>query len=485
VRSASREGDALLGLDLGTSSAKVAAFDLRGRCLAQATTSYETAYPGEGRAEQRVEQWQAVLQAALQDLARQLGSEVSRIAGLGLSGHGPGFVLVDAQHRALTPAITWQDTRAEPFGQRLVERVGPDWVGNGLPLAGLPARLAWALATIPELASRARWAMGVKDYLALWLTGKLATDPSSSAGGEAWSAPVFAELGWSLDRLPPVHPPTSVVGTLRPEIAPATGWPAGLPVVLGLLDGAAASLGSGALRPGETIGSLGTSAVLRFVLARPIPPQQRLDAALFCWPYVDGRWIAGGNAKSGGAALAWLARVLGLDVATLAAAAAASPPGSRGVLFLPYLAGRGSPSADSEARGAFLGLSLEHDQPDLARAVLEGVALALREVATLFDRLGVRTATARLTGSGGTSPLWRQILADVLGCSILHGEGDAALGAAIVAAVGLGLHPSFEVAVEAMVPPASVTAPDDARQQLYAAAYASYLRTRDRLFPGD
>jgi xylulokinase len=248
------------------------------------------------------------------------------------------------------------------------------------------------------------------------------------------------------------------------------GLPRSLPVALGLNDGGSAVLASGAILPGEGILALSTNGVVFLVADDPVPAADRLERAIFCWPYLDGRWIIGGQTKAGAASLQWLARIIaggpagGEDLKRLLAEAAGSPHGSHGVRFFPYLMGQGTPRDNPEAKAGFSGLTMRSERADLTRAVLEGVAFALREA---LEELN-------LTGGGARSPLWRQITSDVLGRPLGHLQADSCLGAAMLAAVAVGAHPDTGAAARAMARTSDATLPDPDAVERYAALYAQF-----------
>lgn len=479
----------LLGLDLGTTNAKAAVYALDGELVAEAAVGYPTYYPQPGWAEQRPAHWLTALTQACRQVMAAVAERRHAIAALALSAHGPGLVLLDAAGRSLlATSPTWQDMRCQAQGERLIASVGLGWAGFGMPHNGFPPKLLWALEERRAATERARWALGIKDYLAYWLTGETVTDPSTTAGGDYWWTPVYDACGWPIARLPHILPSGSVIGRVRPTLAEKLGLPGPLPVVNGLNDGASATLSMGALTPGDVVLTLATSGVLRGVLHQPLDAQVRLDHHLFFWPYLPGRWIAGGQIKSAASALQWW-QGLQAEVPTadgfdqLLALAATSPAGSRGVRFLPYLLGRGSPQIDPTAQAAFLGLTVAHGPAEVSRAVLEGVAFAFRELADDFAQLGFRATQVRISGGGARSPLWRQILADVLALPLTYYAADSTLGAAIVAAVGAGLYPDIATAVAVMVRPLAVTEPQTETHAVYRAAYQEYGRLRDRLYP--
>jgi sugar (pentulose or hexulose) kinase len=472
-------GPVLLTVDLGTTNCKAVAFDTSGAVLASASAAYPTLSPQEGWYEQRIADWRYAIEMTVGSVTAELGPDAARTVGIALSAWGPGLVLLDAEGEPLhDTSPTWQDVRSIEHGRRLVRDAGVGWVGGGMPLTGFPAKLAWAVEARPEQASGATHAVGVKDYLLRWLTGTLATEPSSGPYADDWSPEVFAAAGWDADRLPPVVPSTALLGCLRPELASRLGLDAGLPVIAGLNDGAAATLGVGAHLPGDAVVSLGTNGVLRLVTTAPLEADVCLERSLFRYPLLAGLWACGGFVLSGGSALAWLGDAVPAEVETLLADAANAPPGSDGVIFLPYLVGRGSPTPDPAAAGAFLGLRPRHRRSHLARAVLEGVAFGVRDIAEALASLGFHAKRLLVTGGGAASPLWRGILADVLGLDAHHSAGDSNLGSAIVLAVALGLAPEVESAAHALLPPPETTPVSGAA---YDAAYAAYRDGAARL----
>jgi len=473
--------DALLAtVDVGTTNCKAAAFTLDGKQAAGATASYPTLTPREGWYEQRPDDWCAALEQALQQVARQLGPAVDRVAGLCLSAWGPGLVLLDDAGRPLNGASpTWQDVRSLEHGRRLVERAGVEWVGGGMPLTGFPAKLAWAIEAWPELTAAASHAVGVKDYLVRRLTGVVVTDPSSGPYAASWPDAVVGALGWDVERLPPVALSTEVVGRLLPERAQALGLPNALPVVNGLNDGAAATLGVGAHRPGDAVVSIGTNGVFRLVTSRPIAAEACLERSLFRYPIIADTWACGGFVLAGGSALAWLADAVSgngapAELDELLREAAGAPPASDGVSFLPYLVGKGSPDPDPNAAAGFLGLRPRHGRGHLARAVLEGVAFGVRDISVALGELGLEAERLFVTGGGAVSPLWRGIFASVLALPAAHSSGDSNLGAAAVLAVGLGLVDDIETALQQLVAKPDVTTPTPAEIAAYEAGYDAY-----------
>lgn len=476
----------LLGLDLGTTNAKAAAYTLQGQLIAAGIATYPTHYLQAGWAEQRPADWIAALTEATQALVTALGPRKHDLVALGLAAHGPGVVLVDGQGQPLLETSpTWQDMRCLAQGKWLIDTVGLGWAGQGMPDNSFPPKLRWIVEHHPAVAKQARYALGIKDFLVHWLTGEFATEPTTTAGGDVWWEPVFAACDWPLDRLPQIAPAHTVIGRVRAMVAEAVGLPAALPVVMGINDGAAATLSMGAIQPGDVVLTLATAGVIRAVLSAPPSPAVRLAHHLFCWPYVDEQWIVGGQLKAATSALDWFAQSHsdGATLDTLLAQAAQSPVGSQGVTFFPYLMGRGSPHPDAKATGAFLGLTMNTGRGDLARAVLESVAYEFRTLLDELVALGHPCTALRISGGGTRSSLWRQILADVLARPLVHYSADSTLGAAMMAAVGCGYYDSMAASVAQMVHSADTTLASPDSVVHYAAAYGDYQQQRDQLYP--
>ena len=449
----------VLGLDIGTTNVKAAAFRVSGELVAEASKNYPTYYPQPGWAEQAPADWQAAVMLTLKQLVARLGDQVEDIAALGLSTHAPGFIPVDGRGVPLLERIPiWQDERSLKQGQRLLAEIGSHWVGLGMPFAAFAAKLKWFTENYPDLAKEARYALGVKAFLVHWLTGRYATDPSSEPGNSAAWERMCRACGWSLTKLAPVLAESAVAGEIRSELAEACGLKTPIPVVMGLNDGASATLGNGALKPGEGILTLGTNGVVFLVSDRPVAAELRLQQAFFCWPYVEGRWILGGQTKTGAASLQWLVGIFTnkkpttADYDQILLECAGKPPGSHGVMFFPYLMGRGTPHDDPALTGAFMGLRMQTERADLVHAVLEGVAFTLREVTEALEHIQQKIEGLSITGGGAQSELWVQIVADVLNQPLQHGKGDLSLGAAILAAHGAGLFPTLQAALGAMRP---------------------------------
>lgn len=478
----------VVGLDLGTTRVKGAVYATDGKLVAEATSDCPTFFPRPGWAEQSPLDWQAAIKKTLREALMALGRGTERIAALGLSCHAPSLVPVDAEGAPMLDRVPiWQDERSAEQAKRLIQEIGCDWVGLGMPYAAFAAKLKWFTETYPDLARATRFAFGTKTYLAHWLTGLHATDPSSEPGSsDEWSK-VCQACGWTLERLPPLLKPTDVIGSLRAEIAEEFGLVRPIPVVIGLNDGGSSALGSGAIRAGDGVVALGTNGVIFAVSDSPVAAELRLARAIFCWPYLDGHWITGGQTKTGGASLSWLGGILRpettgpQDFEGILSEAERVAPGAEGVVFLPFLMGQGTPRDNPSARGAFAGLTIATTRAHLTRAALEGVAFTLRDVLEELGRLSISARRLSITGGGARSELWRRIVAEVLDVPLAHSRGDSCLGAAILASVGVGLHGDIASASSAMCPPAQVLQPRPDAIAVYQRVYRDYSSLREAI----
>lgn len=444
----------LLGLDIGTSGAKAAVVDPDGRILGVAGQEYAIDQPQPGWAEQDPEAWWRATCAVVPAALEQAGIPRREVAAIGLSGQMHGTVLLGPDGQPVRPAIIWPDRRSRAEVERAVRETGlrrlARLTANRLAVGFTAASLLWLSAHEPEAVAASEWVLLPKDYLRLRLTGEVATDPSDAAAtllfdvaGRRWSSEVLRE--WKLPSwlLPPVLESTQVAGQLLPAAAEALGLPRETPVVAGAADQACLALGCGLLDPGLASCTIGSGGQLLSPLAAPgYDPRLRLHT--FCHALPE-RWYAMGAVLAAGLSLRWFReRFCPPDTTyeALAAEAEAVPPGADGLLFLPYLAGERTPHFDPQARGAFVGLTLEHGRAQAVRAIMEGVALALRDALEVMRELGPGPAQIVTAGGGGSRRPWQGILAGALGLPVMNAVGPerTAVGAAMLAGLGVGLY---------------------------------------------
>ncbi|OUL19294.1 xylulokinase [Nostoc sp. 106C] len=475
--------DVVVGLDLGTGGVRAIAVDLQGQIIAQTTRSYPLLTPHPGWTEQNSADWVEASLDALSDVAHQLDGH--QAIALGLSGQMHGMVPLDAEGKAIRPAILWNDQRtgkaveaieAAIPRQELIQRTGnPAITGFQLP------KLVWLRTEEPDAYAQLWQILLPKDYLGYVLTGESFTEPSDASGigclnlaTRQWDTDILDTLNINPAFFPPVVESTAIAGRLKSEIATRVELPAGLPVIAGGGDNAAAAIGLGISSSNLNRGSLsiGTSGVIFAPCDRPIPdPQGRVH--LFC--HVDGGYHLLGVTLAAGGSLRWYRDTFAPQISytELMDMAERSLPGARGVLFLPHLAGERSPHLDPDTRGAFVNLSLAHTQADITRAVLEGVAFSLREALEVIS--GIAPVHQLLaTGGGARSKIWLQILADILQTELIapKAEEGAAYGAAILAMVGVGAYPNLEAAFKILAQDSSVVQPQ--ANSVYEAGFERY-----------
>jgi len=468
----------ILAYDFGTGGIKASLYDEAGGCLRSGFDAYATSYPAPGFHEQRPEAWWQATVASTRALLRAMPVDTAqRIIGIGISGHSLGVVPMDDRGVLLRETVPiWSDSRPDTQPGDFFHAVSEsEWyrlTGNGFPAPLYSVfKLMWLRDHEPELFRRIHCVLGTKDYINFRLTGVMATDPSYASGSgvydlheRRYSPRLIAASGLSPDLFAPIVPSTQVLGTLTIEAAQALGLPRTVRVVAGGVDNACMSLGAGAFREGVAYNSLGSSSWIAVSSARPLLDEVRR-------PYVfdhvvPGQYVSALAIFSAGTSLAWVRDQLCRDLAAQAARegrsayaamdaeAALAPAGANGVLFNPTLAGGNSLDATAALRGAFLGLDLRHTRADLLRATLEGIALGLRGVLDELRRLTPLREPLTLVGGGADSPFWRQIYADVYDLAVVRtgaGQQAAALGAAAVAGVGIGVWPDFGIIDRATV----------------------------------
>jgi gluconokinase len=482
-------GEVVIGVDIGTTSVKAVAFDVDGEAHGSGGEKYELRSPEPGHEEQDPDEIAAAVRVAVAAAARAARDGGCEVAGLAFSSVLHSLMGVDDSGRPLTPLLIWADERASEQARALRADADADAVAlqrrTGTPVHPMSplVKLRWFAEREPDLAGRVdRW-IGIKEYVVAGLTGTTAVDHgvASATGlfdlaGERWDEQALELAGIAAGALSEPAA-TSTTLELAGEAARELELPEGLPVVLGSGDGPLANLGLGAIRPGAVACSIGTSGALRVVVDAP-----RVDerGRAFCYVLGSGRYAVGGAVNNGGVVLDWAADALAPDVAAAAAEqerssaeallelAAQAPPGSGGLLFLPYLLGERAPHWQGRPRGVYLGLTREHRREHLLRATIEGVSLQLAVVLRSLVEAGVEIREVRATGGFSRSPLWRGVLAAALGHPIGFAESPeaSALGAALLGMEALGLVDSLERAAD-LVEVEDVEEPDPASMEVY------------------
>ncbi len=486
-----------IGIDVSTTATKALLMDERADIVAVSAHGYPFETPRPLWSEQDPALWWEATVKSLRQVLQDSGVDPREIQGIGLTGQMHGLVLLDEAGEVLRPAILWNDQRTgsqcETIRARLGRRELIRITGNDAQTGFTAPKILWVREHEPEHFSRIHQILLPKDYIRYRLTGVFATDRAGAGGTllldletRDWSPTVLAALGIPPRWLPRTHEGPEVTGQITQEAAQLTGLRPGIPVVAGGGDQAAQAVGVGAVEEGIVALTLGTSGVVFATVDRPVyEPEGRVHA----FPHaVPGKWHLMGVMLSAGGSLRWYRDTLapGQPYEQLLAPAEAVPPGSEGLLFLPYLTGERTPHSDPLARGAFVGLTVRHTQPHMTRAVLEGVAFGLRDGFALMQEAGLgQVRQVRISGGGARSPLWRQILADVLATELVtvNTTEGAAYGAALLAGVGVGLWPDVVTACRQGIRITGTTAPRSENVEGYRLLYPLYRDLYSALRP--
>lgn len=481
-----------IGIDSSTTATKALLMDERGKIIAVGATEYGFETPKPLWSEQRPDLWWEGAAASIRKVLVASAIDPIQVAGIGLTGQMHGLVLLDERGAVLRPAILWNDQRTQAQCDTMRARLGKarlvQITGNDALTGFTAPKILWVQENEPEVWAKTRHILLPKDFVRLRLTDGYAMDKAGAAGTQLfdiaardWSPEVLAALEIPAAYLPKTYEGPQITGHLCAAAAAATGLPVGVPVMAGGGDQAAGAVGVGAVTPGIVSLVMGTSGVVFAGTDAPvIEAEGRLHA--FCHA-VPGRWHLMGVMLSAAGSLRWYRDTLapGMSYDDLLAPAAEVPAGSDGLLFLPYLTGERTPHPDPDARGGFIGLTVRHTQAHLTRSVLEGVAFGLRDSFELMKGAGLGQITqVRVAGGGARSPLWRQILADVLNTELVtvNTTEGAAFGAALLAAVGAGAFPDVDAAVAA-----TVQVMDRVQPSPDVAAYAALYPIYTDLYP--
>ncbi len=479
-----------IGIDSSTTATKAILVDEAGAVVAVAASEYSFETPKPLWSEQHPDLWWEATVKSIRQVLATTGINSAAVKGIGLTGQMHGLTILDENGQVLRPALLWNDQRTGAECDEIRAKLGKDRLvqitGNDALTGFTSPKILWVKNNEPDIYAKIKQILLPKDFVRFKLTGMYATDRADGAGTalfdvkkRTWSDEMIRALEIDPAWLPPTHEGPQITGTVSAEAAALTGLKEGTPVVGGGGDQAAQAVGVGAVAPGIVALTLGTSGVVFASAAEPfIEPEGRLHS--FCHA-VPGRWHMMGVMLSAAGSLRWYRDTVapGVGFDELLAPAAAVPAGSEGLLFLPYLTGERTPYPDPLARGAFVGLTVRHGQPHFTRAVLEGVAFGLRDGFELMKSSGLTDIKqVRVSGGGAKSPLWRQILADVLNVELVtvNTTEGAAYGAALLAGVGAGAWPSVDAAADACVTLTGSTAPQAEGVARYNKVYALYQK---------
>lgn len=481
----------LLGIDIGTSACKVAAFAPDGTVAAQTNVSYNVYYPESGWAEQDPDEWWDAICRGIRELLDG-GIDAGDIAGIGVDGQSWSAIPVDKSGNVLDRTPIWMDTRARDICDRVRKSVGEDRIfdvaGNDFLPSYTTPKMLWFKENRPEIFAKTDKFLQSNSYIVYKLTGVMSQDMSQGYGIHffdmnrlAYDEELADELGLDTSLVPPLYSCDDIVGSVTAAAASVTGLAEGTPVVAGGLDAACGTLGAGVYEVGQTQEQGGQAGGMSICTDHALSHRK-----LILSPHVvPGRWLLQGGTVGGGGALKWFRQEFGKDMSfdDLTAEASKIAPGSDGVVFLPYMAGERSPIWDPDAKGVFYGLSFDKTRGHVIRALLEGVAFALQHNLITAEETGVTVGVLSAMGGSANSVLWTQIKADVTGRTIQVPASDTAttLGAAILAGIGCGLYGSYKQAVEKTIKITRVQQPDMEAHKIYENSMKLYLRLYEDL----
>lgn len=468
-----------LGIDLGTSSVKLLLSDEKGNIIKTAARDYPLIFPAEGWSEQNPSDWIEGTFSALNEITE--GLDRSLIKGIGVAGQMHGLVILDENDEVIRPAILWNDGRTEKEVEYLNNIIGKDKLSEytaNIAFAGFTApKILWVKNNEPENFAKIRKIMLPKDYINYVLTGVHACDYSDASGmllldvkNKCWSEKMLEICSVTTSQMPALFESYEVIGKVKEEL----GLPEAV-VVAGAGDNAAAAVGTGTVGNGKCNISIGTSGTV-FISSENfgVDPFNALHS--FC--HADGSFHLMGCMLSAASCNKWFSEEIlrETDFALLQKDITEEMTGTNSVYFLPYLMGERSPINDTDARGVFLGMTLDTKREDMVLAVLEGVSFAIRDSFEVARNLGLDITESFLVGGGAKSPLWRKILANILGIklNILKTEQGPGMGAVILAMVGTGLYSCVSEAAQELCEIADTIYPDEALASLYEDRYNKY-----------
>ena len=473
-----------IGIDLGTSSVKLLLMDELGAIHQQVTREYPLEFPQPGWSQQAPEDWKEAVLSGLQELTANCDKR--QIAGIGTGGQMHGLVVLDRDDNVIRPAILWNDGRTAAQVDYLNEVIGKQTLSErtaNIAFAGFTApKILWMRENEPENFARIAKIMLPKDYVNYILTGVHCCDYSDASGmllldvaHKRWSKEMLDLCGITEAQMPALFESYETVGTLRPEIAQLLGFPENVKVCAGAGDNAAAAVGTGVVGDGGCNISLGTSGTV-FISSKQFGVDP--NNALHAFAHADGGYHLMGCMLSAASCNKWLMDDIlrTKDYAGEQAPITDEKLGTNHVYFLPYLMGERSPINDTNARGTFIGMSMDTSRADMTQAVLEGVAFAIRDSVEVAKSLGIPLTSSMLCGGGAKSPLWRRILANVLNMplTIPASEQGPGMGGAMLAMVACGAYGSVAEACAKLVTVSETVAPDPEIAARYEARYRQF-----------
>lgn len=487
----------LMGIDLGTSSVKALVIDYNGNTIAIGQEAYPISTPHEGYAEQDTEIWWKATVKSIRSVLANPEVDSSQITGIGLSGQMHGMVLLDKRFNVIRPAIIWCDQRSKKQVEEIYRTIGRKELGectlNPVATGFQTASLLWIKENEPEYYEKIYKVILPKDYIRLRLIGEIGTDITDASSTLAfdtarreWSLHIIDKLGLNAEIYPDCGLPEEIAGRVTEKASQETGLKAGTIVTLGGGDQPMQAIGNGIVAVGMVSSTIGTGGQIFTPVDKPVY-DPLLRTHTFC-NAAENSWNIIGASLCAGLSLKWFHQNVYQkgDFKDIDIEAEKLPPGSEGLIFLPYLTGERTPHMDPCARGVFFGLSLRHNSIHMARAIMEGVVFALRDSLEIFKELGIKMDKVIASGGGAQSGLWLEIQADVFGREVYttKSKEQACLGAAITAGIGSGVYSDIREACKTIVKLNDrVIQPDKYRCSIYDHFYGIYrelyLRNKD------
>ncbi|MDO4333325.1 MAG: xylulokinase [Eubacteriales bacterium] len=483
-----------IGIDLGTSAVKLLLMEADGTIANVVSKEYPLYFPNPGWSEQNPEDWYSQTIAGMKELLT--GFDAGRVAGISFGGQMHGLVILDSEDRVIRPAILWNDGRTSEENDYLNQAIGKETLSAytaNISFTGFTApKLLWVKKNEPENFKRIAKIMLPKDYLAYKMTGVHCTDVSDASGmllfdvkNRCWSKEMCEICGVKEEQLAAIFESYETVGVVRPEAAEELGLSDHVKVAAGAGDNAAAAVGTGTVGEGMCNISLGTSGTI-FISSEKFGVDK--NNALHAFAHADGHYhLMGCMLSAASCNKWWMEDIIGTkDYAK--EQETITKLGENHVYFLPYLMGERSPHNDPDARGAFIGMTMDTTRADMTQAVLEGVAFALRDSFEVARSLGISIERTKICGGGAKSPLWKKIIANVMNVKVdvIESEEGPGYGGAMLAAVACGEYATVEEAAKKLVKVVDTVEPEPELAAKYEARYRQFQQIYPavkKLFP--
>jgi len=487
----------LIGIDIGTSGVKTVLFDSQCNIISSEIEEYPLYQPKNGWAEQDPEDWWNATCITLKKVLRKSCVNPNEVKAIGLTGQMHSIVALDSNNDVLRRSILWCDQRSDKECDELKNIIGIDKLfsitGNP-PLTGFTAsKLIWIKNNEPQIFGEIKKILLSKDYIRYKLTGEFATDVSDASGMQFlnikernWSSEILSKLGIDNDQLGKVYESHEITGKVSKDASELTGLAKGTPVVAGAGDQAAGAIGNGIVKPGIVSSTIGTSGVV-FASINKVEIDNLGRVHTFCHA-VPNTWHIMGVTQGAGLSLKWFrdnfcqdelssSEKLGLSSYDLMCMEASKAEiGSNGLIYLPYLMGERTPHLDSDARGVFFGISSTHKKKHFIRSILEGITFSLRDCLDIIKSMGIQVEEVRIAGGGSNNNFWNQIQTDIFNHKVarLNSFETTALGAAILAGVGIGMYKDVNEACEIVINKSETLQPNAKNNQVYNKYYSVY-----------